>query len=396
MSEALKKKGPNRILDQRLIGKIETGRGPTIIFIAGIHGNEPSGVYALQDVLSDIRSNYIPQQGNVYAFAGNLSALQAGKRYNERDLNRIWTRDRIREIEKDIAPESGVMDLREQYELYQELKKIAKRGEGPFFFIDLHTTSSHTIPFLTINDTMINRDFALKFPVPVILGIEEYLDGPLLSYINELGYVACGFEAGQHDEAISYRNQVSYIYLVLASVGILPHNDEIRMHSDALASQTKGRHEFFEISDYYRIADGEEFRMMPGFSNFQHIRKGIVLATSDGEDVHAERKGLIFMPLYQKQGEDGYFIIRKVSGFALWLSRVLRQIRFDRLLTLLPGVEWESEKHDVMRVNLNVAKFLAKDLFHLLGYRTKARGEQYLEIRNRERASRTEEYRGFL
>ena len=159
-------------------------------------------------------------------------------------------------------------------------------------------------------------------------------------------------------------------------MGILPHNDEIRMHSDALASQTKGRHEFFEISDYYRIADGEEFRMMPGFSNFQHIRKGIVLATSDGEEVHAERKGLIFMPLYQKQGEDGYFIIRKVSGFALWLSRVLRHIRFDRLLTLLPGVEWESEKHDVMRVNLNVAKFLAKDLFHLLGYRTKARGEQ--------------------
>ena len=34
---------------------------------------------------------------------------------------------------------------------------------------------------------------------PIVLGIEEYLQGPLLSYINTLGYVSLGFESGQHD-----------------------------------------------------------------------------------------------------------------------------------------------------------------------------------------------------
>ncbi|MEJ2003534.1 MAG: succinylglutamate desuccinylase/aspartoacylase family protein [Cyclobacteriaceae bacterium] len=396
MKEALKTKEFNRKLDQRLIGKIEAGKGPTVIFTAGIHGNEPSGVFALQDVLSEISGSPDIISGNVYALAGNLSALRQGKRYNERDLNRIWTRDRIKRLENSAEPDSVVMDIREQYELHTEIKSIIQGKEGPFFFIDLHTTSSHTIPFLTINDTMINRKFALKFPIPVILGIEEYLNGPLLSYINELGYVACGFEAGQHEEHISYRNQISYIYLVLEACGILADGDEITMHKQAIASQTKGRHDFFEISEYYRIKDGEEFIMKPGFSNFQRIPRNTLLATSNGKELYSEKKGLIFMPLYQKQGEDGYFLIRRVSAFALWLSALLRKIRFDHVLTWLPGVSWLSEEKDRMRVDLRVARFLAQDLFHLLGYRTKQRGKDYLIITNRERASRTDEYRGWL
>ncbi len=396
MNGVLNKNTLDRILDQRLIGKIETGSGPTIIFTAGIHGNEPSGVIALQDALSDISENYKPDRGNIYAFAGNMSALKEGKRFNERDLNRIWTRERIRRLENGESSESVIMDIREQYELNREIKKIIQNGQGPFFFIDLHTTSSHTIPFLTINDTMINRNFALKFPIPVILGIEEYLNGPLLSYINELGYVACGFEAGQHDEHISYRNQISYIYMVLSACNILPDGEEVEMHRQSIAAQTRGRHDFFEICEYYGIREGENFEMKPGFSNFQRIPKNTLLATSNGRNLYSERDGLIFMPLYQKQGEDGYFIIRRVHFFALWLSGMLRKIRFDSLLTLLPGVSWVSEEKDAMRVDLKTARFMARDFFHLLGYRTKSRGRDHLIVRNRERASRTGEYEGFL
>jgi hypothetical protein len=136
--------------------------------------------------------------------------------------------------------------------------------------------------------------------------------------------------------------------------------------------------------------------MQPGFSNFQPIQKNTFLATSNGRELYSENKGLIFMPLYQQQGEDGYFIIRRVHGFVLWLSALLRKIRFDNLLTLLPGVSWISKEKDVMRVDLNTARFLAKDVFHLLGYRAKMRGTHFLIVRNRERVSRTEDYKGYL
>ena len=40
----------------RVIGHLDgDSDGPTMIFTAGIHGNEPSGVYALHQVMEDLR-----------------------------------------------------------------------------------------------------------------------------------------------------------------------------------------------------------------------------------------------------------------------------------------------------------------------------------------------------
>jgi predicted deacylase len=39
----------------RIIGEIKgTQPGPTLIFTAGIHGNEPSGIFALHKVLKEV------------------------------------------------------------------------------------------------------------------------------------------------------------------------------------------------------------------------------------------------------------------------------------------------------------------------------------------------------
>ncbi|MFT4802608.1 MAG: succinylglutamate desuccinylase, partial [Flavobacteriaceae bacterium] len=73
----------------RIIGKINgTQPGPTIIFTAGLHGNESSGIFALQDVLNEIKEKNISIKGNIYAISGNLTALKEGTRYIKQDLNR--------------------------------------------------------------------------------------------------------------------------------------------------------------------------------------------------------------------------------------------------------------------------------------------------------------------
>ena len=40
------------------------------------------------------------------------------------------------------------------------------------------------------------------------------------------------------------------------------------------------------------------------------------------------------MPLYQAVGNDGYFLVREVPGWALRLSAVLRKINFENFLDL--------------------------------------------------------------
>ena len=52
--------------------------------------------------------------------------------------------------------------------------------------------------------------------------------------------------------------------------------------------------------------------MEPGFVNFQAIEKGELLAYQNGQPVKSEWDAFIFMPLYQSQGNDGFFVIQEV------------------------------------------------------------------------------------
>ena len=220
----------SKALDQsievdRIIGHIRGEQpGPTLIFLGGMHGNESSGVFALRKVIDDLEERNISISGSIYAISGNLQALAKGKRFQNQDLNRMWTKENIELLANgDFKIDNN--DCAELKELYQLIQGILKKASGPFYFMDLHTTSSETIPFVLVNDTMVNRKFTEQYPVPMILGIEEYLDGPLLSYINELGYVAFGYEAGQHDDLSSIENHIAFIYLSLKFSGSLNESD---------------------------------------------------------------------------------------------------------------------------------------------------------------------------
>ena len=63
----------------------------------------------------------------------------------------------------------------------------------------------------------------------------------------------------------------------------------------------------------HHVIDNTKFRMEPGYINFQHIEAGLVLATENGQPVKAPVSGNIFMPLYQNQGADGFFIIERTE-----------------------------------------------------------------------------------
>ena len=54
--------------------------------------------------------------------------------------------------------------------------------------------------------------------------------------------------------------------------------------------------------------------MEPGFANFQPIERGQVLARDSQGAIEAPMKGWLLLPLYQGQGEDGFFIGRDVSS----------------------------------------------------------------------------------
>ncbi|MGE0589245.1 MAG: succinylglutamate desuccinylase/aspartoacylase family protein [Cyclobacteriaceae bacterium] len=357
--------------------------GPTVIFFGGIHGNEPAGVFALHEVLKNIEQGNTLQRGTVIGIAGNLSALPYGVRYRDVDLNRIWTEEKLHANHAN-ANNPISRELNEQKELLHLLKDMLSTNTGPFYFIDLHTTSSATTPFITLNDTIINRKFAMQFKVPVILGIEEHLEGPLLSYINEWGYISIGFEAGQHNDLESIFNHKDFIIKVLEVIGML--GQPVPTH--------RGYPEvFYEITYRHLVKAGDQFKMCHGFQNFQDIATGQLLAFHNGEWIEAKEDGIIFMPLYQDQGDEGYFLISKVAARYLKLSLIIRCLHLDSWLTWLPGIRWRNELRRTLVVNKRIARFFAKDFLHLMGYRVRQVDGDHLLATKRENRTANRAYR---
>lgn len=365
---------------KRFIGYQNNSRkGPTVVIFGGIHGNEKAGVLALESICKYIDDNEIQLQGNFYAIKGNLKALAHSERFIDLDLNRLWTSEIVEDIVYSTNDEFS--ESSELIELRDVLKQILKRHSGPFYFLDIHTTSAHSVPFITISDSLNNRRFASKFKIPTVLGIEEFIEGPVLTYLNEYGHISLGFEAGQHDEESSVINSIDFIWKALRFSKCLKRTDYKAFKRRQFTSQRLNT--FYHITYRYDIAEDENFVMLKGYSNFGKIKKGTRLAFSNGESIESSEKGLIFMPLYQKQGEDGFFIIRKISMFWMGLSILLRKLQLHFLLRILPGIVKDGRYS--LKVNPRIVVFFGNQIFHLLGYRKKIKKGEYWYYTRRDR-----------
>ena len=388
--------------------------GPLLVLFAGIHGNEPAGIRAIDGLAEELMARSEEFLGTLYVITGNQRALELGVRYIDTDLNRLWERVDVDAPEgvgiasdaqdtSDVQDSSDVQDTSgvqgtsgvqfygtsepsepseyiETREIRQTLDEILQRHANTasdIVFSDLHTTSSESCAFLLINDTLENRRMAKKFPLPQILGIEENIHGTLLSYINNLGYKSIGFEAGAHDSEASVSRTRAFLKLLLHNSGILLLSEaEKRVEEARLEVYETVPADYYEIKHHQYVENPRTFRMKPGFENFDSVSAGQLLAEENGEAVTAPMKGRIFMPLYQEKGHDGFLIIRKVPPFWIGLSAYLRGNFTHSFLRRLPGVSVAGPRS--LLVDLGVARYFVKDIFHLLGYRVTRRDESTL------------------
>ncbi len=368
---------------EHLIGKF-TGdeRGATLIAVGSLHGNEPSGATALRNIGGQLENLREKLRGRVYFVAGNTRASARGARFIGADLNRHWTSENIARNKSDFAL-AAVEDY-EQRELLEIFDEIMTTAETEVYALDLHSTSAAGLPFATVGDTMRNRRFAQKFPVRVLLGIEEQLDGTMLEYLNNEGAVTLGFEGGQHTSAEAIENHEALIWLALVNSGILAAADvpDLEKHRKNL-SAASGNMRFLEVRHREAVAPRDEFEMNPGFENFDRVKRGQILARNKRGEIKAPESGLILMPLYQKQGEDGFFIGRAVAPFWLWLSGVLRRLKIADFIRILPGVRQHPTERESLIVNTRIARFFPLQIFHLLGFRKRRTKENHLIVSRR-------------
>lgn len=359
---------------RRELGAWDQGRpGPTVLVLAGIHGNEPAGVLAVQRVLGRLQELETPMRGRLVALAGNLGALAAKKRFLARDLNRGWGAAATAALLA-TAPVCDSAEDGEQRELLAAFDRELSTAAGPLVVLDLHSSSAGGSPFLCLADTIDNRRLGLATRVPIILGIEETLDGTSLEWFAERGIVSVAVEGGQHDDPATVANHEAVLWRVLRHLGMTPPGAvDLDAHTARLEAACKGAPAIVEIVRRHAITAADAFRMAPGFTNFMRVARGTVLATDRSGEIRAPGPCLVMLPLYQALGDDGFFLARAVRPFWLRVAAALRALRLDALVPLMPGVRRDPLDRRTILVDPRVARWFVTEIFHLLGFRKERR-----------------------
>ena len=313
MEELLRRKIGERAYDQK---------GPLLIVICQIHGNEPAGSLAVERLFEMIDHEWEvnPQfqfRGKIVGFRGNLAAIRAGKRFIQHDLNRFWREDTLRDLRQ--GKESPwPIEAAECLALEKAIRaEIHAYRPTEVVLLDLHTTTAmggiFTVPIADAR----SRLLANCLHAPIVHGLAEDLEGTLATYAatNPWGPSTYSiiFEAGQHDDPLSIDHCISALVHTLMGLDMVDRKDVEHMHEERLGAGASGLPRETQLLYRHKIQEGDAFQMLPGFYNFMPIDEGQLLAYDKNGPITAPKESLMLMPLYQAQGEDGFFLLEELG-----------------------------------------------------------------------------------
>ncbi len=290
--------------------------GPLLLVTCLIHGNEPAGETAIRQVIEALEpapSDHL--RGRVVVLRGNLQAAANKSRYIEADLNRIFPTV----VAPSIESTHMVSEFQERDELISLIERLAE--EHPVeerYFVDLHTTSSETLPYLSLpsgNERLIK--FARKFPLHIVSGFYRYVPGSIDRYLHEQGFTGFACEGGQHSRDAAVTSMTALFWMMLEETGCLAPGASIADRSSldeahaVLDGFVVGPPKVFEFTHRHALNGNEGFVMEPGFANFHEVKRDEIIARDNNGPIRAPTDGNLLMPLYQTSGNDGFFLVEE-------------------------------------------------------------------------------------
>ncbi|MCC6459294.1 MAG: succinylglutamate desuccinylase/aspartoacylase family protein [Saprospiraceae bacterium] len=313
---------------ERIIGTY-TGpeHGALVVVLGAVHGNEPAGVQALEEVfrLLEHEPSVNPGfrfRGKLIGLVGNRRAFHAQQRFIHCDLNRLWSPDNLHRI-RQADPQHLKAEEQELLELLELLhNEIQQTRPEALVLLDLHTTSAEGGIFCIPSDDAASLRLAKELHAPVILGMLDGLQGTLLHFAAgnhfEMGghphySIGAAFEAGQHKDPLSVSRSIAAIVNCLRAAGCIQPEDVDSRHANILKTFSDPLPKVTRLRHVHHIRPGDTFQMRPGYINFQAIQRNEYLADDATGPVLAPEDGLILMPLYQPQGTDGFFVVQEIQ-----------------------------------------------------------------------------------
>jgi hypothetical protein len=131
-----------------------------------------------------------------------------------------------------------------------------------------------------------------RLGLPLVTGLEQWIDGTLLHHFTARGHPCVVVEAGQHDDP--------------RSVAILEESLRRLLALEPAPPAPR----LLEIFHGHALAPDATFRLRSGLDGFRRVSRGELLGFENDRPVFAPAAGALVMPLARSHGEHAFFLAR--------------------------------------------------------------------------------------
>jgi hypothetical protein len=233
------------------IGHESADAEPAVAVVGGIHGDEPCGVRAIERFLRERPVDEVRRP--VKLIVANERALEAGTRYVEGDLNRLFPGD----------PDSDTYEERLAHDLWEEIRDCTTLG--------FHSTVSFDEPFGTLADlTPAKADIMRALPLSHAADFTGVVSGRSVN-LPEFVNVEAGYQGSDAAADNAYDCLLAYLRVMDALPGEPEPTDTIH----------------YSVRETLEKAPGATYRVH--VENFERVPAGTAYATTGtGEELTAE------------------------------------------------------------------------------------------------------------
>ncbi len=250
--------------------------GPTITIMGGLHGDEPMGVEIISKLKDKLADTPI-ESGNLTLIIGNPKAVEAKIRPIDKDMNRMFGTE--------LQPTPGSYEEQR----IQEIKSILNQSD---ILLDIHSTSSPAKPFIYCELTPAHLTAINSIDIPYIVSPDPKFRPPEFNsaadnYIDNQGGIGITYETGQRTDISNFNQIYKNVINFLTAQKLFP------------GQPTKPSTEPKHIIINQHLLGSKDFQFSKQFKNFDEIKTGELIATSNKEKITAQSNKIIIFPKTQ-------------------------------------------------------------------------------------------------
>ncbi|MBI4836027.1 MAG: succinylglutamate desuccinylase/aspartoacylase family protein [Candidatus Abawacabacteria bacterium] len=261
--------------------------GANLLVFGAVHGDEPCGALAIRRLLFELTTSNLPlKSGTLTLVIANEKGLVENKRYLSKNLNRLF-RD-------DITYENGY-----ECDRAHELKPLIKKAD---FFLDIHSTSRPTKPFLFAEKQVLAEAQKLNIEHIVVgwntlTGVD--LGGDTESFGNQHNVPSLTLECGQSQAMTTWEIAYQSLLQFCAVHQFIEHE---------ISSQITPK--LYHLFDVVKL-NSKQFNYVYPWENLTPLKNDQLIGKDENQAYRAPRDCTLIMPGTPENtaiGEEIYFL----------------------------------------------------------------------------------------